>query len=369
MTRLEFRTLTLPALFAGVLMSTGCFTPEGYGADVAVEHGEEHGDAEHAQAEHTAEGEAHAGEAVVAEPEGIKAGTQGKRLEIKVPEIEYEGDFAGKPLSTETLSDGVTFDLFVAGTGDAIGESALVEFNFSGYGTATGKKVMGSRAGPSKLVVNDSEPTDPIAGALTSALKGRKVGDKFRVKVSSSNFDENAPPQLLALGDLILTIEVLSTKEMAKLSGVEAYAGEPVATQKLDNGLEIYDYRLGEGPVAVKGDTVITHYIGQLADGTEFDSSHGRPEGLSGVADGPGLIKGFSLGLVGAQAGMLRKLVIPPDIGYGAADRGKIPPNSTLVFYLEISEIRDGNQKAVQIGPDGKVKDASKPKQDKPADG
>lgn len=380
MTRPEFRTLTLPVLLGGVLLSTGCFTPEDYGAGVAVEaehgeHGEageagehgEAGEAEHAAAEHTAEPEAHGGETVPAQPEGILPGTTGKRLEIEIPEIEYTDDFQGKPIATETIEDGVVVETFVSGDGEPVGDSALVEFSFTGWGTATGQKVMGSRAGPSKIVVNDAAQKDPFATALVNSLRGRKAGDKIRVKVPSSLYEDEAPPHLLAHGDMILTIEILSTKPMAKLAGVEAYSGEPIATQKLDSGLEIYDYRAGEGDAAAEGDTVITHYIGQIAaDGSEFDNSHGRPEGLSGIAGGPGLIKGFSDGLVGARPGMLRKLVIPPEIGYGSADRGKIPPNSTLVFYLEIQEVRDASEQSVRIGPDGKIRDTPKPQGDKP---
>jgi len=58
--------------------------------------------------------------------------------------------------------------------------------------------------------------------------------------------------------------------------------------------------------------------------------------------------------------------VIPPEIGYGSADRGKIPPNSTLVFYLEIQEVRDASEQSVRIGPDGKIRDTPKPQGDKP---
>ena len=377
MTKRETRVLSLPTLLVGVLMSTGCFTPPEVAAQIAAgAHGEEHGEGEHAQAEHTAEPEGEHGEATHAEeaphaddgtPEGIQAGTigQGKKLDVKVPTITYDAPFDGKALSNKTMDGGVLVETFVVGDGAPLND-AVVEFTFKGYGSATAQQIMGSRAGPSKLVVNDEPQSDPIAEALISVLREQKAGAKIRVTIPSSVFEtDDAPPQMLSIGDLIMTLDVLSAKPMVKLEGVEAYAGDPIATTKRDDGLEIYDYAPGDGPEAKQGDQVVTHYIGQLAaDGTEFDSSHGRPDGLTGVAGGPGLIKGFADGLVGARAGMLRKLVIPPEIGYGAADRGKIPPNSTLVFYLQITEVRDGTKPAVNISPDGKIKDASKPKQD-----
>jgi peptidylprolyl isomerase len=127
------------------------------------------------------------------------------------------------------------------------------------------------------------------------------------------------------------------------LHGIEKYSGEPISTKKRSNGLEIYDYVAGEGTAAKAGDQVTAHYIGHLTDGTEFDSSHTRADGLTAVVGGPGVIPGFAQGIEGAKVGMLRKLVIPSELGYGEADRGKIPPNSTLIFYLQIMSIAPGS--------------------------
>lgn len=107
---------------------------------------------------------------------------------------------------------------------------------------------------------------------------------------------------------------------------------------KLDNGLEVQDVVIGSGREAKNGDTISAHYIGTLSDGKKFDSSYDRGEPFSFVLGGGMVIKGWDLGLVGMKVGGKRKLIIPPDLGYGSRDvgGGVIPPNSTLYFDVEL---------------------------------
>ena len=82
-----------------------------------------------------------------------------------------------------------------------------------------------------------------------------------------------------------------------------------------------------------------------------------------------GAIKGFDDALVGVRPGMLRKVVVPPELGYGERDQGKIPPNSTLVFLLQIMEVSDGpvgGQPPVTIPPPA-AKPATAEAEGKPA--
>jgi FKBP-type peptidyl-prolyl cis-trans isomerase len=103
---------------------------------------------------------------------------------------------------------------------------------------------------------------------------------------------------------------------------------------------KIVDIKLGTGPAVKTGDTVSVHYVGKLANGKVFDESKSR--GLPfDVGVGRGMvIKGWDVGLVGMQAGGVRKLVIPPDEAYGAKGVGPIPPNSTLYFEVELIGIK-----------------------------
>ena len=89
------------------------------------------------------------------------------------------------------------------------------------------------------------------------------------------------------------------------------------------------------------GDTVFVLYTGKLQDGTIFDSTGQRGDEPIEFILGKGMvIKGWDEGIKGMQVGEARKLVIPPDIAYGAEARGPIPANATLTFDVRLIGIR-----------------------------
>ncbi|KAH8382387.1 hypothetical protein KR009_003312 [Drosophila setifemur] len=92
---------------------------------------------------------------------------------------------------------------------------------------------------------------------------------------------------------------------------------------------------------AKSGDLVHVHYKGSLQNGEEFDSSHKRGTPFSFTLGARQVIKGWDQGLLGMCEGEQRKLTIPPELGYGAtgAGGGKIPPNSVLIFDVEMVKI------------------------------
>lgn len=105
--------------------------------------------------------------------------------------------------------------------------------------------------------------------------------------------------------------------------------------------LQIEELAVGEGAVAAKGHRVSVHYTGWLTDGSKFDSSvdRGQPFGFE-LGRGQ-VIQGWDQGVAGMKVGGRRRLTIPPALAYG--DRGfpgAIPPNSTLVFEVELLGIR-----------------------------
>jgi len=107
------------------------------------------------------------------------------------------------------------------------------------------------------------------------------------------------------------------------------------------SGLKIEDLVVGTGDVSATGKTVTVKYRGTLLDGTEFDSSYKRQPDTIDVALGTGsVIKGWDEGLVGMKVGGKRRLTIPPELGYGAAGSGAIPPNSTLLFEVELVAVK-----------------------------
>lgn len=105
--------------------------------------------------------------------------------------------------------------------------------------------------------------------------------------------------------------------------------------------LQIEDIKKGTGAEAKAGDTVVVHYTGTLLDGTKFDSSLDRGQPYTFVLGNGDVIQGWDQGIVGMQPGGQRKLTIPPDLAYGERGAGGvIPPNASLVFVVELLEIK-----------------------------
>jgi len=118
--------------------------------------------------------------------------------------------------------------------------------------------------------------------------------------------------------------------------------------------LKIEDVVVGKGEAVKNGDTVSVHYTGTLVNGTKFDSSHDHPGNQPFTTRIPGqLIQGWNRGIPGMKVGGKRKLIVPPSLGYGERGQGQIPPNSTLVFEIELLEIKAGGPPTRQMPPRG----------------
>lgn len=122
---------------------------------------------------------------------------------------------------------------------------------------------------------------------------------------------------------------------------------EGMEKKKLPSGLEYQIIRPAPDGAKQpkKGDTVVVDYTGWLDDngklGKKFDSSVDRGQKFSFKVGEGRVIKGWDEGLLDMRVGEKRRLIIPPNLGYGASGAGgAIPPNSTLVFDVELYEIK-----------------------------
>ena len=105
------------------------------------------------------------------------------------------------------------------------------------------------------------------------------------------------------------------------------------------SGLRITDLEVGSGAEAIAGQTVTVHYRGTLTNGEQFDASYGRGP-FSFRLGGGQVIKGWDEGVAGMKVGGKRRLVIPPDLGYGSRGAGGvIPPDATLIFEVELLKV------------------------------
>lgn len=127
---------------------------------------------------------------------------------------------------------------------------------------------------------------------------------------------------------------------IAILLSVPAFA-DTCQTVTTSSGLQYSDLAEGTGRQAETGDTATVHYTGWLADGTKFDSSLDRKEPFSFRVGSGQVIQGWDEGVSTMKIGGKRKLIIPPQLGYGPRGAGGvIPPNATLHFDVELLDLR-----------------------------
>jgi FKBP-type peptidyl-prolyl cis-trans isomerase FkpA len=137
-----------------------------------------------------------------------------------------------------------------------------------------------------------------------------------------------SPPLVVVLALLALA---------AAVTGCGKKAG---AKRTLDGGLVVQDVSVGTGSEATAGRMVAVHYVGRFVDGNKFDSSHDRGQPLEFKLGAGAMIQGFDLGIPGMRVGGKRQLTIPAELAYGARGGGPIPPNTTLVFDVELVALK-----------------------------
>jgi peptidylprolyl isomerase len=185
-----------------------------------------------------------------------------------------------------------------------------------------------------------------IAPMLIAVLAFSACGD------DSSSTDETAaaPTEVATEAPTEVPTEAPAPAEKAKGDGGVKVTGELGAEPKIEvpadgkapAGLLYKDLKVGKGPAASSGQTVGVQYSGVLYDGGEkFDASwdHGGEPFEFGLGQGQ-VIQGWDQGLEGMKKGGRRLLIIPPQLGYGPNGSGPIPANATLVFVVDMEDIK-----------------------------
>ncbi|WP_325891500.1 FKBP-type peptidyl-prolyl cis-trans isomerase [Grimontia sp. NTOU-MAR1] len=183
--------------------------------------------------------------------------------------------------------------------------------------------------------------------SLSNDLVLQGVQDAFADK--SKLTEEQAQLALQALDQRVAQL----AQDKAQEKAAEAVkAGEDFRTQfaktegvsTTDSGLMYLVETMGEGDKPAAEDTVVVHYKGTLTDGTQFDSSYDRNQPATFPLNRviPGWTEGVQLMPVGSKF----KFVIPPELAYGSQDTPAIPANSTLVFEVELLEIKGKGEEA-----------------------
>jgi peptidylprolyl isomerase len=316
MPKCKIGILILAGLFVG-----GCFTPAEY-KEAEEQSTEDEGD------------EAVTGPVTVAERGKRGAPDAAASAEAPTPgvegEITYAAPYDGEPLSKEDLGAGLIVEDFVIGKGDPVVDGGMITVHYTGY-LRSGPTFDDSteRGVPASFTIGKGG----VIKGWDEGMKGMKVGGKRRIHVpAAQGYGVRGRGKIPPNADLIFTVELLAVTGPPK--GEDGFSGKGQSTNKRADGLEITTYAKGKGPKADMGDEVHVHYIGKLEDGTVFDSSHKRGQPIR-MALGKG-VKGWNEGIKGMQAGGRRKLVVPPELGYGDKDMKAIPPNSTLTFMVEL---------------------------------
>lgn len=135
-----------------------------------------------------------------------------------------------------------------------------------------------------------------------------------------------------------ITTEIGSDMNVAGALGSNQTTG---TTQGMNDVTElmIQDVVVGTGAEAKAGNTVTVEYVGAFTDGNVFDTSRGREPFTFSLGAGQ-VIKGWDQGVAGMKVGGKRILLIPSSLGYGATGAGPIPPNTTLMFEVELLEVK-----------------------------
>lgn len=111
------------------------------------------------------------------------------------------------------------------------------------------------------------------------------------------------------------------------------------AMERTSAGLYLQDLRVGEGFAAQRTSLVAVRYVGYLPDGTIFDAT-GDGEPFRFRLGSNEVIRGWNQGIPGMRMGGIRRVIVRPELGYGSRGRGRVPPSTTMIFDVQLVDVR-----------------------------
>ena len=237
----------------------------------------------------------------------------------------------------ETTTSGLKFYDFEVGEGVGIEEGDRVTVHYTGWLT-DGTKFDSSidRAQPFGFSIGGNQ----VIPGWDEGVATMQVGGKRQLVIPAelAYGEAGAGGVIPPNATLIFEIELLDVQPGAPAAPTEVDEADYETT---DSGLKYFDFEIGDGPAPEEGQTVSVHYTGWLTDGTKFDSSIDRGQPFQFALGQGQVIPGWDEGLATMQVGGRRQLVIPSELGYGESGAGgSIPPNATLIFEIELLDVR-----------------------------
>ena len=251
------------------------------------------------------------------------------RYEIELLEIRPAPTLTEtKPEDEVTTDSGLRYVDIKVGDGASPADDSMLRLRFASWGP------------DGSLLRSSDEYMDPITvlvstipqPAIKEGLIDMKAGGRRKLLIADPQPPTTQPSAKPPLVRMIIEIELLEVNEAPRPTEVpeDQYVTTP-------SGLKYYDLKAGQGEFPKENSRIRINFTGWLEDGTIFDSTivRGQPYELPLM----GWFKGLAEGLLTMKVGGKRKLVIPPELGYGERVRQGVPPNSTIIMEVELLKL------------------------------
>jgi len=251
-----------------------------------------------------------------------------ENTEVKLDEVQKEVVMELKVGEEATTESGLKYEVITLGTGEKPRESDKVEVHY--HGTLLDGTVFDSSVDRGETI---KFSLNKVIKGWTEGLQLMPVGSKFKFTIPSKlAYGERKAGGIPPNSTLIFEVELFSIEK----AFIDTDFNLPGKEEVTISGLRMIIHKEGSGEIAKVGQTVYVHYTGLLETGKKFDSSHDRGQPFSFKLGQGRVIKGWEEALVLMRPGEKRTLIIPPELGYGKRAAGAIPPNSILIFEIEL---------------------------------